>query len=61
MEKWLKLNTTECVLFFMYTVNSGGYSMLTGFTVNNIWLVNFIDFTDLKTLSPWYLKTTWQI
>ena len=23
--------------------------------------VNLVDFIDFKTLSPWYLKTTWQI
>ena len=29
--------------------------------VSITWLVNFIDFIGFKTLSAWYLKTTWWI
>ena len=49
------------MFFYMYTAHTDKYSTLTSFTVNNIWLVYFIDFIDFKTLSPQYLKTTWQI
>ena len=45
-KKWLNLNTTGYVCFFMYTAHIGKYSTLTNFTVYNIWLVNFIDFIE---------------
>ena len=55
--KWLNLNTMECVLFYMYTAYSAIYNTLTCFTVVIlIWLVNFIDYIEFKTLSPQYSK-----
>ena len=55
-KKWLKLNTTECVLFYTYTAHSTMYSTLTCFTVNNTWLVNFIHFIDFYNFKSLVLQ-----